>query len=172
MHCKWSRRSGAWRAVFSLSLGGLLLSGCETTTTPIAERAIEHTLLGNPKLPAKELELFYQGENAKMLKNLPYSSYVIFRGSIERDGSINLRKVWDAYPDESRTEVARAFASAATVAPSSVGGRVRPTAEVYVIFYDYQDAPGGRALIFAQQTTGDTTVVRRGGNHYLLLANY
>ncbi|HLP03085.1 MAG TPA: hypothetical protein VK163_13745 [Opitutaceae bacterium] len=137
----------AWSLALLIAAGTTLLAGC--ATTPPAAQA--PTLAGNPALPSATISLFCSPEEWADLANRPYDGCVILRGAIDDSHHVTGPVVVDTYPDSSRTTLALRLAEKATISPTMVGTHVRPTARVYVLFYERDQKPR-RAIIFAEQT--------------------
>ncbi len=127
----------------------LLLAGCESVPTTVSPN-LTHTLVGNGHLPNEEIRDFYPPEQWAQVADRPYAGFVILRGVVNWDNEVKANRVRMAYPDESRVELARRFSSEIKLPLSMAGSRVKPNAEVYVVFYDNDDG-SHTALVFAKQ---------------------
>jgi len=148
----------------------LLAAGCSTALRYPREGVV-HTLAGNPRLPQEEIEMFYGDPSWNLLKNRPYTAYVVFRGQVFPDRTIRISRPVEAWPDLSRMDRAMRYATEAQLLPFKVGTRVRPTAEVFVVFYE--TAPGrNTALVFAKQLGVLGPFETYGESRYLSLWEY
>lgn len=129
-----------------LSLTLSFLVGCQSVETTFSS----HTLAGNPRIPHKEIGMFYKRGEWESVKNRPYTAYVILRGEVERDHKITLNEVVKSYPDDSWVLKAKKFSRDAKLSPVTVGSRAPSTAEVFVVFYEF-GLGFNQAIVFARQ---------------------
>jgi hypothetical protein len=108
-------------------------------------------LKGNSRLPDRELKAFYDTADWKRIVNMPYTAYVIFNGTVNRDNVIKISKIKESYPDDSRDEQARLYATQTQSDDLHTGSRTRPRVRVYVVFYE-NEGGSNRALVFTKKT--------------------
>ena len=139
--------------------------------TGAGERAVVHTLDGNPALKTKNLRMFYQETTWRTLKDHPYDAYVIMRGRVREDRTIDVRVVEESYPNELRVEMAKAMSEGIRVSANSVGGRIRSGARIYVVFYETFRLPC-EAIVFAEPTGMAAPGASIGGDFFLTTVTY
>jgi hypothetical protein len=158
-----------WVAALGLA-GLLLLAGC---AGPGATGEVgSPTLAGNPRLPAQTIARFYSATEWEALKDRRYDGYAILRGPIGDDNRVTGPIVVESFPDKSRSNLALTLSRRVKIAPTTIGTHVRPTARVYVVFYETPKPR--RAIIFAEQSGFTGPVNRFGGdqNRYLVTSYY
>jgi len=152
----------------------LILSGLAVLTFPILTQAKpvqENTIDANPKLPGDAISWYFGSENWPRIKNLPYDSYVIFRGRVMRDHTIRINRVEECQADDAHLEMARALAAKMQSSASPIGSHIQPTVDVFVVFYESCCQPG-RALVFSKATTIAAPSVTSGGDRYMRIISY
>lgn len=117
------------------------LAAASTTVQPVTLRTLK-------KIPARELERYFDAPTWAALLDSPLAGYVVLRGVVVDGGKVSVTKVLESYPDQARSEFARELGERARVSGSTAGTHIRPTAEVFVLFYDGK-GDDRHALIFA-----------------------
>lgn len=156
------------KKILSLFLLATLLSGCQTSS-PMREG---NTLVSNTRIPHRLIAGFYEPAQWRNLENLPFDAYVVLRGTVNNDRTVRVNRVLQSYPNDQRIAKAKEMMDLVRLFPNTVGTRVPPSAEIFVVFYETHANPN-TALVFARQigaapsTTGDV-----GGNLYLGIRKY
>jgi len=130
------------------TVASLLLVACSSPTPgrPAATAPDDRT----DSIPWKEIEALYNSREQRTLRNLKYSAYVIMQGEIADDDRVRISRISESYPDHVRDRLARVFGHTAVIQTPTIGSRIIPKAEVFVIFYD-DTLEGNIALIFAKR---------------------
>jgi hypothetical protein len=144
-----------------------LLGGCASVPDEVAT----HSLAGNPRLPDELIRVFYSDQRWREISNREYDAYVIYRGTIERDRSVTFRQVMESWPDRRRVQQAIKYGGEVRLSPIRIGSRVKPGAEVYVLFFETGRTPN-QALVFAKQTGSYGASFGEGGTDYLVVWTY
>ena len=142
----------------------LALAGCKTTMEPLSDEVV-HALSGNPRIPVDDLREFFQGGKWDEVKDIKYDAYVILRGTVEEGRSVTVDQVLDFYPDDSRNDLALKFANNVEIVANRIGTRVKPSAKVYVVFYE-KSLIMNQAMVFAKQQ-GALATSQFGHNLYM-----
>lgn len=134
----------------SLILTALLLITSITSRAASDERASpdQRTLLGDPTLPARQIQKVVSDEVWKSIRNREYVAYLVIDGTLDRRGRMSIRKV-TSHPDESWAHCASEAMREVKVPPVSVGSHLDPRARAYVIIYSVPD--GHLAVVYAEQ---------------------
>lgn len=141
--------------------------GCRTMPTGRPYNTLE----GNPDLPHREIRDFYGINQWERIGHLPFDGYVILRGNIQNDRSVTIRKIIKSHPDQRRNELAETFATRARLTPTTVGSRIRPSADIYVVFFETHSTPN-RALVFAKQRYAAPPTEVDGGDRFMTIWVY
>ena len=126
----------------------MCVTGCATRDEVRAVRP--STLAGDPRFPARDIEGMFTPAQWRKLRDLEYVACVRLEAQIRADGSVSLDKVLEIFPDASWFELARGYLGAVELRAASVGSRLSPRAEIYVVFFK-RALDGNLALIFARQ---------------------
>ncbi len=124
------------------------------------------TLENHPLVPKETLRLFYEPERWREIRSMEYDGLVVLRGRIRRDRTVEVSRVHEAYPNNSRNAAARRYAEGIRIRPISVGTRVPAQAEVYVFFYETNRFPH-EAIVVARQIGTAAPAYAEGGDFYL-----
>lgn len=149
----------------------VLLSGCSTRPegdAAIASHPWEATLATNPRLPHELLRQFYSDEQWKEVSQSTYSAYVTFDAYVNPDRTLRLRGVREAYPDldPNRIKMAERMSESIRLSPVTVGTRVPPSANVHIIFYEF-DGDIQQVMVYAVQRAGAAATTHSGGDTYM-----
>lgn len=151
-----------------LAISTSLLAGC--AAGDISSKTPAWTLQDNPRAPYKLLEKFFDPAKWGTVRKMKYDGYVELRGTVNEDHSVNIGHVYEAFPDDSRNELAMEFSKKVRMSPVKVGSHVRPGAKIYVYFYERGHSPH-EALVVAEQDSPVATD-SFGGTIYLTIFEY
>jgi len=129
---------------FPVLFSGLLMASV------VSASEVVHTLSGNPNIPDDEIRWFYGDEAWHMIESTPYQGYAIIQGRVNNRSLFCPHKVTECYPDESRNEIAMKLAGNVKLPYSTVGTRISPSADVYVVFYE-ENSEKRTALVFGER---------------------
>ena len=160
--------------ILMAALIAAVLSACGSPS--ISEGPVAHTLNGNSRLPTALIREHFEPGSWRLLGDTRYDAYLILRGRVEPNTSLSGVRVVETHPgsNQSREERAQGFAQQVRLSGMPVGTQLRPSAEVYVIFYE-PPGEGSMALVFARFTgtvfTGGSTS-RDEGNTWIQMFRY
>ncbi len=130
-----------------------------------------HSLKGNDNIPHREIMAFYPVEAWKMIKDTPYSGYVIVHGQVNKKSEFLPGKVTECYPDDSKNKLALKMAGNVKLSSATVGTRINPKADVYVIFYDGNN-DDRTAIVFGKRSKSANVAMNSQRSRYMSLFSY
>jgi hypothetical protein len=123
-------------------------AGCQGPNRPPVNTA--WTLRDNPRLPTDSINRFYSYDKFAALRDRRYEGYVILEAEAITETKIRIDRVAEAFPDDSRVEIAKELAGKARSSARNVGSHLPPPIEVYVIFYRTSEQRIG-ALVYGEE---------------------
>lgn len=127
-------------------LSAFTLAGC--STSPQSPRTSVHTLRDVPGLPYDLVARAFKPNEWQRWESLHCTGYVILRGKIGQGGTLSNLRVTTCQPDRSRNALAIEFCDALRVSAVTIGSKVPPTANVYVVFFE--TPPVRTALVYGE----------------------